>query len=130
MHRRNVLLIPVLLSACGKPARDIRELLPAEAGDWKRGEVTTPAPQIAETAASLGVDASAEALYTGQGRIRVRVLRMKAETVAFELRQKWRQSDGLGAYQGPYFFAAQAEEGATQDSVMQVLGLLQKAAAS
>jgi hypothetical protein len=59
--------------------------------------------------------------YTGPASVAVRVFRMKAETSAFELIQKWRQSEGLAAYSGPYFFVASGERAG------EVLRELQKA---
>ena len=126
MNRRSVIFLPLFLAGCTKYGKGPAEMLPAEPGGWKRGDVKSPA-EVPPVAESLGVVASAEALYLGEGRVRVRCLQMKAETVAFELMQKWRpQTDGLGAYKGPYFFIAAGEAGSTRESVMELLGLLQK----
>jgi hypothetical protein len=105
------------------------DLLVSETTGWKRGDVKVPA-EVPAAAESLGVVSSAEAVYAGAGRVRVRVLQMKAETVAFEMMQKWRHTDGLGAYKGPYFFIAQGEAGSAPQSVMELLGVLQKGASA
>lgn len=128
MDRRSVIFISLFLAACAKSGKSLSELLPSEPGGWKRGDVKTPA-EVPETAQALGVVDSAEALYLGDGRVRVRVLQMKTDTVAFELMQKWRHTDGLGANKGPYFFIAEGQAGSTPQSTMTLLGLLQKNAA-
>ncbi|MDZ4800227.1 MAG: hypothetical protein SGI92_18880 [Bryobacteraceae bacterium] len=129
MNRRSLIFLPLFLAACSKSGKSLEDLLPHELGGWKRGDVTTPA-EVPAAAEALGAVGSAGALYLGEGRVRVRVLEMKAETVAFELMQRWRpQTDGLGTYKGRHFFIAQGEAGSTPETVMQLLGLLQKAAA-
>lgn len=73
-----------------------------------------------------GVEDSAQTRYTGPGTVQVRAFRMRAETSAFELIQKWRQSDGLAVYKGPFFFVAEQESGNGQHAA-QILRALQAA---
>jgi hypothetical protein len=129
MHRRKLLLFVLLLTGCGgDKLQNPQELLPESSGSWKRSQVASPAsvPAAAET---LSPVSSAEAVYTDKGRIRVRVLQFKNETVAFELQQKWRQADGVATYKGPYFFIGQAVEGATSQDVMQLVSSIRQSAA-
>jgi hypothetical protein len=118
MQRRSVVLLSFLLLACGKPGKTPQDMLPLEVQGWKRGQPTE--------LASLpdGAAAGAEALYLGDGRVNVRVLQYANETVAFEKLQQWRQSEGMAAYKGPFFFIAQPLEGATRESTMALLSAL------
>ena len=52
---------------------------------------------------------------------------MNAETSAFEMIQKWRQSDGLAAYQGPYFFVVSPSGEVSPVVIGELLRNLQKA---
>jgi hypothetical protein len=51
---------------------------------------------------------------------------MRSEPSAFEMLQKWRQTDGLATYKGPYFFIAQAEDG-DEEAARRLLQTLQNA---
>jgi hypothetical protein len=46
---------------------------------------------------------------------------MKGQTSAFELIQKWRQSDGLAVYSGPYFLVADPGVGPDASRLLQAL---------
>ena len=84
-------------------------VLPVElAGGWKRGEVSVLSDTPA-VVSQLGPEESVQTTYSGPGAVTVRAFRMPAETSAFELIQKWRQSEGLAAYKGPYFFIVTGE---------------------
>jgi hypothetical protein len=111
--------------ACSPPKKDFENVLLAQSGTWRRGDVSKPA-SIPELVSRLGVEDAAEATYSGAGKVTVHVFRMRAETSAFELMQKWRQQDGVATYKGAYFFVARAE-GA--DAVA-VSGLLRDLAAA
>jgi hypothetical protein len=105
MRRRTLFLISIVFTACGKSGKSWDSVLPQQVpGGWIRGALTSPAPDIPEAVTALGVAETAETRYTGPASVRVRVFRMKAETSAFEMIQRWRQTDGLAAYKGPYFF--------------------------
>ena len=96
------------------------DVLPSSlAGGWKRGDVFTLS-DIPAVVSQLGPEESVQTVYTGPGTVTVRAFRMRAETSAFELIQKWRQSDGLAAYKGAYFFVV------TGDAAAGVLRELQK----
>jgi hypothetical protein len=123
MNRRRCLLLFIVLAACTAPAKRWDEVLPQQAGEWQRHSVSELS-QIPPLIAGMGVEAAASATYGGRGTIRVDVFRMKAETSAFELIQKWRQSDGLAVYKGPYFLVAQS--GADPASARIVLQALQQ----
>ena len=98
------------------------------ANGWIRGTIATPSSNIPEAVTALGVEDSAETTYTGPASVRVRVFRMKAETSAFEMIQKWRQTEGLAAYRGPYFFIANPSGDASPAIVGELLRGLQQAA--
>ena len=97
------------------------------ANGWSRGAISTPASDIPESVTALGIEESAETMYTGPASVRVRVFRMKAETSAFEMIQKWRQTDGLAAYKGPYFFIANSTGDASPVVIGGLLRGLQQA---
>ena len=68
---------------------------------------------------------SAAATYSGPaGNVDVQVFRLKGETNAFELMQRWRQSDGPAIYKGAYFFVAQS---GNASAAMKLLHAMQEA---
>lgn len=126
MRRRTLFAISLAFISCGKTGKPMDSVLPQQvANGWTRGAITTPASEIPESVTALGLEESAEATYTGPASIRVRVFRMKAETSAFEMIQKWRQTEGLAAYKGPYFFIANGD--ANPAAVGELLRGLQQA---
>ncbi|MBC7924172.1 MAG: hypothetical protein H7039_00795 [Bryobacteraceae bacterium] len=126
MTRRSVIGAAFSLAACSPTRRTFDQVLPLqlEGTTWRRGDLKL-GPAIPEQVQQLGVVDASEATYLGQGSVRVRVFRMKAETSAFELMQKWRQVDGLAAYKGQYFFVAEGS-GTSRDAVLEVLSALQR----
>src|SRR4051794_24225403 len=108
MFCRSIVLVAILLAACGTAPKTTDQLLPSElSGGWKRGALQSPASSIPDLVSQLGLAFSAETQYEGPaGTVPVRVFVMRAETSAFELMQKWRQSEGTGAYKSRYFFSA------------------------
>jgi hypothetical protein len=109
MQRRNAIVLCAFIVSCGGARKPLAEVLPAELpGGLKRGDVR-PLTDIPSVIAQLGVEESAQTTYAGTA---LRIFRMKADTSAFELIQKWRQSEGLAAYKGPYFFVANGERAA------------------
>ncbi len=130
MTRRSVIFTALFGLACGKPPKKLDDVFPPElGGGWKRGNVTP----ITETPALIGQAGpldSAQSEYTGPaGRVAVQVFRMKAETSAFELRQKWRPDDGIATYKGPLFFVARGEK-TPPNMVMSLLSELVKSSAA
>lgn len=125
MFRRELFALAGALAACRKSDPGFEQVLPGEvAGGWRRSQLTAAqnAPDLIRQHSPV---ASAEAVYTGVGTIRVRAWQMKSETSAFELMQKWRQSDGISAYKGAYFFVAEAA-GADRNAVLSFLRELQR----
>ena len=119
MKRRDALVLCALFAGCGVSRKPLADSVPAELpGGWKRGNVAA-LPEVPELVSQFGPDESVRTQYSGPGSVDVRIFRMKAETSAFELIQKWRQSEGLAAYKGPHFFVA------TGDGAGDVLRLLQ-----
>jgi hypothetical protein len=125
MTRREIFLIIPLMSACSRPQRSFSDVLPERLETWQRGNVEKLA-EIPPMVSELGVEEAAQTTYTGQGTLRVHAYRMKAETSAFEVIQKWRQHDGLAAYKGPHFFVVQ-HDGSNAGAVVHFLRLLQSA---
>jgi hypothetical protein len=127
MRRRTLFLVSIVIAACGKSGKPIDSVFPPRlTGGWTRGEVTSPASEIPQAVTDLGVAETAETRYMGPATVRVRVFRMKAEASAFEMIQKWRQSDGLAAYQGPYFFVVSPSSEASPVVVGELLRNLQR----
>jgi hypothetical protein len=129
MRRRTLFAVSLAFLGCGKTEKPLDSVLPQQvANGWTRGTIATPSINIPEAVTALGVERSAETTYTGPASVRVRVFRMKAETSAFEMIQKWRQTEGLAAYKGPYFFIANASSETNPAIVGELLRALQQAA--
>ena len=73
---------------------------------------------------SLGLQRALTAVYKTNSEIRLKVFEMSGETGAFELIQKWRQSDGLAIYKGPYFVVVESSD-ADPESLKEFLKALQ-----
>ena len=109
MQRRKALMLCAFIVSCSGARKPLAEVLPADLpGGLKRGEVR-PLTDVPSVIAQLGVEESAQTTYAGT---ELRIFRMKADTSAFEVIQKWRQTEGLAAYKGPYFFVANGERAA------------------
>ena len=129
MRRRTLFAVSLAFLGCGRTEKPLASVLPQQvANGWTRGTITTPSSNIPEAVTALGVEDSAETTYSGPASVRVRVFRMKAETSAFEMIQKWRQTEGLAAYRGPYFFIANPSGDASPAIVRELLRGLQQAA--
>lgn len=114
MDRRaaTALLISSVTAGCTRTARPLADVLPMDlAGVWKRSQVTSLS-DIPALISQAGPAESAETTYTGPATVNVQVFRMRSETSAFELMQKWRQSDGIAGYKGPYFMVAHGDQAA------------------
>ena len=126
MERRNLLLSILSLFSCAKPPKDLSQVLPQRAArSWERSAVNRIS-EIPPTVSTLGVADAAETTYKGAGVVTVRVFRMKAETSAFELMQKWSPTQGIAAYRGTYFFVG-TPQGTDPQSVASLLRALQEA---
>src|SRR4051794_31745672 len=95
MQRSVLLGLFLLLYSCARAPKSFEEILPPElSGGWKRTAITRSAA-IPPAVSQLGNADAAEATYSGVGTVRLSVYRMKSETAAFELMQKWRTTDGF-----------------------------------
>jgi len=123
LTRRKFFLSAVLATACNRPARSLKDLLPIQVQRaWllKHTEAL-PSEEAPAMIRSLGLRHGIRAVYEGNGSITLRLFEMNAEASAFEMIQKWRQQDGLAMYKGPYFFiaAGQGTDQATLSSFLQ-----------
>jgi len=123
LTRQKFLLLAVLGTACTRPARALKDMLP---GQVQRAWIlkhtqALPAEEAPAMIRSLGLRQGIKAVYEGNGSITIRLFEMNAEASAFEMIQKWRQQDGLALYRGPYFFiaAGQGTDQATLSSFLQ-----------
>lgn len=73
---------------------------------------------------SLGLLRAMTAVYRTNSEIRLKVFEMTSETGAFELIQKWRQSDGQAIYKGPIFVVVESSD-ADPESLKEFLKALQ-----
>jgi hypothetical protein len=109
--RRNLLTLIAFTSACMRPSKTLREILPGQvqrAWILKKTDAL-PTEESPAMIRSLGLRQAIKAVYEGNGSISIRLYEMNVEASAFELIQKWRQQDGLAMYKGPYFFVAEAK---------------------
>jgi hypothetical protein len=127
MRRRALFVVFIGLAGCGKAARPFEEVLPEQiAGGWQRNNLTS-IRNVPQVVSQLGLEEGVETTYQGSGAVHVQLFRMRAETSAFELMQKWRPDQGVAAYKGPYFFVA-TSQGAAPHAVAALLRALQQAA--
>jgi hypothetical protein len=63
---------------------------------------------------------------SSSGAVNVRLIEMKSETEAFELTQRWRQSEGLAFYKGQYFVVCRPD-GVDQQRLSEFTRALQNA---
>jgi hypothetical protein len=114
----------LLFVACSTPSKPLEDVVPANLAGWTRTQIapldTASAPELVR---QQGLKRAVFATYTGPASVTVRVYEMNVPTSAFELIQKWRQQDGLAAYQGPYFLVANPESG---PQAATLLGALRK----
>ena len=122
MIRCVLIIAAFLLLACGESPRSLDESIPASIDGWTRSQLvpisTSDAPEIIR---NLGLEQAAAATYTGPSSVSVKIYRMKVQTSAFELIQKWRQSDGLAVYSGSYFVVADPGSGPDASRLLKAL---------
>ncbi|MDX2150123.1 MAG: hypothetical protein SFV54_05275 [Bryobacteraceae bacterium] len=93
-----LLVAAVLLCSCGREVKPIQ--LPPKADQWILVSQAPQAPdQAPETARQLGLLEAVHADYNGPAPASVTVYRMRSETVAFELLQKWRRQPATLPFQ-------------------------------
>ena len=97
-------------------------------GGWTRADVQPlHASDLPSDVTGMPWKQAVVARYnSGEGAVNVRLIEMSAETVAFELTQRWRQSEGLAFYKGPYFVVCRPD-GADQQRLSQFARMLQNA---
>ena len=125
MQRRTFLAVTAIFSSCSKAPAPASSALPETLpGGWSKASAG-PARDIPPAAAQLGVEDSASATYSGAaGTVELSAFRLRTETNAFDLMQRWRQSDGPAIYKGAYFFVARADK---PEAAMKLLQALQTA---
>ena len=121
------LVIIASLVGCGSSTRPLTEAIPATVDSWARSQITSlPESEAPEMVRQLGLDQAVSATFTGPAAtgpaaVPVKIFRMKGQTSAFELIQKWRQTDGLAVYSGPYFIVADPGSGPQASGLLQAL---------
>ena len=116
------LVIIASLVGCGSSTRPLTEAIPATVDSWTRSQITSlPESEAPEMVRQLGLDQAVSATFTGPATVPVKIFRMKGQTSAFELIQKWRQTDGLAVYSGPYFIVADPGSGPQASALLQAL---------
>jgi hypothetical protein len=113
-----------MLWSCSEPARPVVDSLPQELpGAWKRGSVS-PVSSVPAQAAELGVEDTAQTTYTGpNASVQISAFRMRTDTNALELMQRWRHDEGAAAYKGSLFLVARSED---RNAALTVLRALQQ----
>ena len=126
MQRRIFLALTAIFASCSHPIPSASAALPESLpGGWTRSAKGAARSVPPAAAQELGVEDSAAATYSGPaGNVDVQVFRLKGETNAFELMQRWRQTDGPAIYKGAYFFVAQS---ANSQAAMQLLQAMRAA---
>jgi hypothetical protein len=112
MPRLALALIAIVSLSCVRQPNPLKEILPVQVQRTWTLEEARPLPNEEAPAAirAQGLKRSLVAGYRGNGRIHVRVFEMGGETTAFEMIQKWRQTDGLAFYKGPYFVVGESAD--------------------
>jgi hypothetical protein len=130
MTRRILLFCGLLTLGCGQPERDLKTMLPAQVeGGWTRVDLQPlHASDLPADITGMPWKQAVIARYKGPAAVNVRLIEMQAETVAFELMQRWRQSEGLAFYKGPYFVVCRPD-GADSQQLSQFTRALQNAMA-
>jgi hypothetical protein len=127
MQRRFFLTVLLLITACSRAKeQSLTRALPVQVErSWVLKETRNLAAEDAPPLVrSLGLQRALTAVYKTNSEIRLKVFEMSGETGAFELIQKWRQSDGLAIYKGPYFVVVEKSD-ADPESLKEFLKALQ-----
>jgi hypothetical protein len=109
LKRRALIFLLVAASSCQRRDSGMpKDLLPVQVRrTWVLRETKTrsndDAPALIR---GLGLKHWMSATYRANGEIQLSVYEMNVEASAFELMQKWRNSDGAAFYKGPYFVVA------------------------
>lgn len=110
MTRRYLLIFVAILSGCGRTPEDLNRLLPREVpGGWTLAESQPAhAANLPGDVAGMDWKASVSATYRGPQNINVLLTQFNTDASAFELMQRWRQSEGIAFHKGPYFVICRA----------------------
>lgn len=101
----------MLLTACSRSDTTLEDLLPKSAGTWRLENMRPLSPELVPSQLrSAGLRAAIRATYSGPGPgdCNVEVYDVGSQTSAFELVQKWRQSEHPALYSGKYFLITRA----------------------
>src|SRR5512138_1918524 len=92
------------LCGCGRKAPP-RELLPAEAGGWRRVSLRdAPPAEAPELVPRAGLKRIQDAVYDGPGKIEARVYELASPAAGLDLAQRWKPApDTVFFYQENYF---------------------------
>src|SRR5258706_6759644 len=110
MPRLVLVLAVFLFCSCARHSNSLKDILPIQVQRTFTLEEARPLANenIPDLVRAQGPKQALFAVYKGGAeRIRVLVFEMGSETTAFELIQKWRQSEGLAFYKGRDFVVAE-----------------------
>ncbi len=112
---------------CARRSDPLKDILPVQVQRaWTLEEThSLHDPEVPPAIQAAGLKRALSAVYKGNGHIQVRVFEMGGETSAFEMIQKWRQSDGLAFYKGVYFVVGQSAD-VDHDTLSSFLQALQR----
>ena len=112
MTRRLLILILFVIGGCARKDNPLKDALPIQVQrEWVLKETRTmPNEEAPEVVKAQNLKRWMIATYRTSGTITVRVFQMSAETSAFELMQKWRKTEGLVFYKGPYFIVVDSAD--------------------
>ena len=120
MKRKEAILAYIffLLASCSRRPPELSAILPENVAAWTREAVRSmSASDAPEVVRSAGMNRWATADYHlgSAQRIAVEIYAMKGETSAFELQQKFHESDTITFYKGPLFVVARRKAGEPAD---------------
>src|SRR3954454_6093275 len=113
MPRLVLALAVFFFCSCTRHSSSLKDILPVQVQRTFTLEEARPLANenIPELVRAQGAKQALFAIYKGgTERIRVLVFEMGSETSAFELIQKWRQSEGLAFYKRQYFVVAKGSD--------------------
>jgi hypothetical protein len=114
-------------AACGRRQRPLKEILPAEPGEWRREAFEDrPAAGAPDPLGRLGVRQAGRARYRGPAAITVDVYEMTTGSGAFEAAQKWKPALGTLAFHQNEFFVVLTSE-APRETLLAFAQQLEKA---
>ena len=114
MTRRKLVYLAVLFLGCTRGERDLKTMLPQQVdGGWSRQDVQPlDASDLPSDVTGMPWKQAVIARYAGTGgpgAVNVRLIEFKGEAVAFELMQRWRQTEGFAFNKGAYFIVCRPD---------------------